>query len=117
MNISDFETLYGSREECLRALFLEKHAQYGTNEDVFKNNITAARLAELLPERFLMTNVAKHIAVLVDYAKLLDEIPAPIRKNEMARWRESMDDVSVWMFILNGLLEERFQREAVENGP
>ncbi len=117
MNIKDFYVLYASRTECLLALFVEKHKQYGTDEDVFQNNIAAAKLVGLSPEDYLMTNVAKHIAVLAERASMLTgDDKACISETEMAAWRESMDDVSVWMMLLNGLLEERFQKGTTGNG-
>ena len=104
---------------CLRVLFVEKQMQYGIKEDVFQNNIQAAKLAGLSPERYLMANVSKHTAVLSDYAKALEATDGSIQEDELSKWRESMDDISVWMFILNGLLEERFQncqKGTVEDG-
>ena len=117
MNIEDFYVLYASRTECLLALFEEKHRQYGTAESVFQNNIAAAVIAGISPESYLMTNVAKHVAVLAGYASQLVATSDRISEEKMAAWRESMDDISVWMMILNGLLEERFQRGIAENGP
>lgn len=112
MNIDDFITLYESREKCLRALFTEKHAQYGTDEDVFQNNTVAAIVAELSPESHLLIQTTKHFGVLM---RLAGALVGDIDEKEMAQWRESMDDISLWMQILNGLLEERFQRGVADN--
>ena len=108
MNINDFEELWVSREACLFAKFFLKHKQYGTDEDVFQNNVLCAELADLSLEYTLIVQVCKHIALLSSRAKELDNFP--LTEKEMELWRESMDDISIWMFILNGLLEERFQR-------
>ncbi len=110
MNIVDFEVLCKSREVALRMKLNVKQRQYGSVTDVFRNNKRAAALAGLTPERYLTTQFAKHAAVLCDYAEKLDEGIGLIQDAEMRAWRESMDDISVWMFILNGLLEERYQR-------
>ncbi len=117
MKIDLFMQLWRFREMSLNVKFAEKHQQYGTDEDVFLNNIAAAKLAGLAPEAYLMANVAKHVAVLAGRAAMLTDGDPRISEREMAMYRESMDDTSVWMFILNGLLEERFQRGLAENGP
>ncbi len=102
--------LYQSRQCCIQILFAEKNMQYGSEEDVFANNKRAAAIAGKQPEDFLMTQVAKHVGVLCARAETLSSLDTGIMQEEMAKWRENMDDVSLWMFILNGLLEERFQR-------
>lgn len=110
MNIKDFNELWRHRAMALRVKFAEKHNQYGTDIDVFENNEFCATLAELSPEQCLIVCVSKHIAVLAKYARMLAALTTkPISEKEMAKWRESMDDISIWMYILNGLLEERFQ--------
>ncbi len=106
----EFHKLYASRAVAIRILFIHKNVQYGDDEDVFANNKRAAAIAGKQPEDFLMTQVAKHVGVLCARAETLSSLDAPITQEEMELWRENMDDVSLWMFILNGLLEERFQR-------
>ena len=115
MDINTFYELYNSREACLRVLFAEKHKQYGTNEDVFKNNMVAAALVKLSPESYLIANVSKHLAVLCTLSVGLSDNHV-LGSSELTQWRESMDDISLWMSILNGLLEERFQRGVAEGG-
>ncbi|KKM64853.1 hypothetical protein LCGC14_1497150 [marine sediment metagenome] len=111
-----FHELYQSRACCIQILFAEKNMQYGSDEDVFANNKKAAAIAQKQPEDFLMTQVAKHIALLCVRAETLAGLDTGIAPEEMEAWRENMDDVSLWMFILNGLLEERFQKGIAEGG-
>jgi len=99
MNSTDFEELYRKREARLRALFERKKAQYAGKENVFENNVRAARLTGLSPEKYVLCHVAKHVAVLGQYADR--------QEPNMDAWRESLDDVAVWMTILEGLLEDK----------
>ncbi len=111
MKLGDFIELCMSREKCLSTLFRIKNKQYGDHDDVFANNKKAAAIAGREPEDFLMTQVAKHVGVLCARAATLAGLDTGIAQEEMEAWRENMDDVSLWMYILNGLLEERFQRD------
>lgn len=108
MNIDNFISLCESREMYLKNLFIRKHTQYGTDEDVFKNNAKAAALSGLSPEKCLIAQVSKHIGLLGCYAEQLGD--EPMLPEKLQEWQESMDDVSLWMSILNGLLEERLQK-------
>jgi len=110
MKIDEFLKLYSSRELCLHTKFAEKQAAYGADEDAFKNNRRAAALAGLSVERWLITQFAKHAAQLCSLAEKITSANDTIDDDELEMWRESMDDISTWMFILNGLLEERYQR-------
>ena len=116
MKREEFRELYRSRACCLEVLFANKNMEYGNDDDVFANNKRAAAIAQKEPEDFLMTQVAKHVGVLCARAETLQGLDAPITPDEMELWRENMDDVSLWMFILNGLLEERFQKGITESG-
>lgn len=116
MKRHDFHKLSTSRTDCIQMLFAEKNMQYGSDEDVFENNKRAAAIAGKEPEDFLMTQVAKHVGVLCARAETLSGLDMGITQDEMEQWRKSMDDVSLWMFILNGLLEERFQKGVAESG-
>ncbi len=113
MNIHDFMVLYDSREKCLRALFAEKNAQYGVCGDVFENNNIGSALANISPEKHALMQASKHFAKLI---RLADELDKGVLPTDLEAWRESMDDLSMWMFIINGLLEERFQRRMVKDG-
>jgi len=104
-----FYELFRSRLFCIQTLFVNKNKQYGNTTDVFANNRKAAEIAGKQPEDFLMTQVTKHVALLCSRASALTKV-------DMLAWRENMDDVSLWMYVLNGLLEERFQRGLTEDG-
>lgn len=119
MNIKDFFMLNDLRECRLKILFIEKQKQYGQDDDVFANNNAAAELVELSPESHSLMQASKHLAKLVRLAHRLDyplQARGKLTLELMEQWKESMDDISVWMSIVNGLLEERFQKGMVEGG-
>ena len=117
MNALLFETLYKSRAEALRMKLGIKNDQYGGDDDFFENNRRAADVAGLTMERSTLVLAAKHFATLCRYAEDLDMLnvlfsDAPALTEDMlAKWRESMDDISIYMDLLNGMLEERYQDE------
>jgi len=111
-----FYELFRSRLFCIQTLFVNKNKQYGNTTDVFANNRKAAEIAGKQPEDFLMTQVTKHVALLCSRASALTNDNDKLTEVDMLAWRENMDDVSLWMYVLNGLLEERFQRGLTEDG-
>lgn len=110
-----FHKLYVSRVQAIQTLLAAKSMNYGSSTDVFENNKRAAEIAGKQPEDFLMIQVTKHVAALCMRAAALTSDDDKLTEEDIKLWRENMDDVSLWMFLLNGLLEERFQKGVAES--
>jgi len=95
MNIADFIAFFNSKEEELRELILRKQEEYGSEEDVFQNTRLGAKIARMTSERFIFTQMAKHIAKLARSCETSDFNPV--------MWDEPINDCIVWLHLLKAI--------------
>lgn len=98
MNKVDFLKVIAAVETEIQETFREKQEEYGVDDDVFQNIKCGARIARMSPERYVFTQMSKHIAKLSRSTETADYRPA--------MWDDPIRDCLVYLYLLRGLSTE-----------
>ena len=104
MTYEDFETCFESRVDLCRRVLVGKNTEYARGGDKLSNFKKAAGRLGSTPESALLGMENKHSISIVDMIQDLDKgIHHP-----MDKWEEKIGDELNYLFLLRGLLEERY---------
>ena len=100
----DFEEVFEDRVNKCRNALIRKNIEYARGSDMFSNFRKAAARQSCTVERALLGMETKHSISIADLIVDLDngiEHPMPI-------WEEKIGDELNYLFLLRGLLAERY---------
>jgi len=106
MNRRDFKKIIDKRVEYIYATITgSKNKEYASEEDVFHNFYLAGRMMGVEPEKALLFFKAKHDVSIQD---IIDKLPDIV---DQKVYKEKIGDIINYMFLLEGLLDERYNNQ------
>lgn len=104
MTYEEFSECFESRVDLCRRVLIGKNTEYARGGDKLSNFKKAAGRLGQSPETALIGMETKHSISIVDMVQDLERgIHHP-----MDKWEEKIGDELNYMFLLRGLLEERY---------
>lgn len=106
MTYEDFDVLLSNEIKKILDTNKKKRTEYARNDDAFLNFRKVGSLNQEVPEKALRGMVSKHVVALWDFIEDLEQ-------GELVpeyQWDEKIGDIIVYMFLLKGLITERFDK-------
>ena len=109
MQTEQFNKVVAERLDKVKATLIAKADEYARG-DRLSNFKKIAGLMGCTPEKVLMLLVSKHIVALTDFVNDLDLNHA----QAMTRWDEKIGDIMCYMTLMDALVIERTNKEAMD---
>jgi len=104
MTYEEFEKCFESRIDLCRRVLVGKNTEYARGGDKLSNFKKAAGRLGTTPETALLGMETKHSISIVD---MIQDLERGIH-HSMEKWEEKIGDELNYLFLLRGLLEERY---------
>ena len=104
MTTEDFAKCFDSRVDLCQRVLIGKNTEYARGGDKLSNFKKAAGQQGCSPEQALQGMMTKHQVSIVDLIQDIDKGT----HHSMAVWEEKIGDALNYLFLLRGLLEERY---------
>ena len=105
MTYEQFESVFESRVDLCRRVLTGKNTEYARGGDKLSNFKKAGGMLGTTPETALLGMVAKHSISIVDLIQDLEKGT----HHDMSKWEEKIGDELNYLFLLRGLLAERYE--------
>lgn len=104
MTIEEFEKCFNARVDMCRSVLIAKSTEYARGGDKLSNFKKAAGRLGCTPEEALLGMENKHSISICD---MIQDLGKGI-EHAMAKWDEKIGDELNYLFLLYGLLKERY---------
>lgn len=105
MTYEEFESTFEARVDHCRRVLIGKNTEYARGGDKLSNFKKAAGLQGTTPEGALKGMWAKHLVSVCDF---IDDLERGIH-HPQDKWDEKLVDSLNYLFLLDGLLKERYK--------
>lgn len=106
MTYEDFSKSFEARVDLCRRVLVGKNTEYARGGDKLSNFKKAAGLQGCTPEEALQGMMAKHQVSINDMIVDLGNNS----HHDMTKWEEKIGDALNYLFLLKGLLDERYNK-------
>lgn len=106
MTYDEFESCFEARVDLCRRVLIGKNTEYARGGDKLSNFKKAAGRLGSTPETALLGMECKHSISIVD---LIQDLEKGIH-HPMDKWEEKIGDSLNYLFLLRGLLQERYNK-------
>ncbi len=109
MTTKDFMVIVKKRfETCTILMMGSKDKEYNRNNNKFHNFYRASSIANSTPEKALLGMWMKHIVSILD---MVDDIENDKYVYDQGTLNEKMNDNHNYLFLLEGMICERFKKD------
>lgn len=110
MNVQTFEKCFEARVDLCRRVLIGKNVDYARGGDKLHNFREVAATEGITMEQALQGMLVKHWQSIRDLLKDLDSG----QHHNMAVWEEKVGDALNYLFLLRGMLEERYTIKSMD---